>query len=155
MSRIILLLLLTPMIGGCALFGGPGSVAKGECKIFEAPKYAIKGKTQYDQDWADSTIEGGVGGCHWDRPAPRPASLDTPIITKAVVPPVKAKRHWLFNRAKDSAKAAVSKVWPEKPVAPVEASPPPPEPPAPVVPQPEPVPPPPRSPIDRLLHPNE
>jgi len=44
-------------LGGCMTTQGPGSVSKGECRIFHAPKYAVRGATQYDQDWIDPTIE--------------------------------------------------------------------------------------------------
>lgn len=94
------------ILGACvALAGcqttGTGSVEGGECKIFERPQFAVKGARQYDQDWVDSQIEGGVGGCHWQRPAPRPASLDTkPGAPKAAA--IRAPKHrGLVARFKD------------------------------------------------------
>ena len=48
-------------LAGCQTTG-IGSVKGGECKIFERPPYAVRGVRQYDQDWIDSTVEGGVGG---------------------------------------------------------------------------------------------
>lgn len=141
MKRFLPLLLL-PCLGGCVTTGG-GSVTGGECKVFEAPKYAIRGATQYDQDWADSTIEGGVGACKWVRPAPRPAELDAP---KAAPKPHKlpAKKNWLWRLK-----------WPHKAVAPVVNVP---EVPVAVTPiaDPPPAPPPaPRSVIDELLNPTD
>lgn len=62
---------------------GPASIAGGECKIFEPPQYEVRGARAYDQDWIDSQIEGGVGGCHWRGPAPRPATLDGAPALKA------------------------------------------------------------------------
>jgi hypothetical protein len=43
-----------------------------------APEYAVRGKTKYDQNWVDDTVESGVGGCGWQRPAARPPALDGP-----------------------------------------------------------------------------
>lgn len=97
MKRLALPLLLAVTLGGCMTTDGPGSVSRGECKVFHAPKYAVRGATQYDQDWTDSTIEGGVGACRWKRPAPRPAALNgaqpAPVAKKRVgwVKRVKAK----------------------------------------------------------------
>ena len=71
--RLALLLLLAPLLGGCAWQTVKGSVAGGECKVFERPEYVVLGKRPYDQNWIDGTIEGGVGACRWKRPAPRPA----------------------------------------------------------------------------------
>jgi hypothetical protein len=51
-------------------------VKGGECRIFDAPQYAVRGKTGYDQDWIDGNVEAGVGGCGWKRPAARPPELD-------------------------------------------------------------------------------
>lgn len=113
MIRILALLMLTPLLGGC-LHTGTGSVSGGECKIFDGPKYVVRGATQYDQDWIDPTIESGVGGCKWARPAPRPASFDAAPASKAVTKPV--KKRGLFRRVKD-------RVWPKASVAPVVQAP--------------------------------
>jgi hypothetical protein len=131
---------LLAALGGCVTTQGPASVS-GECAIFEAPRYAIRGKTQYDQDWADSTIEGGVGGCHWTRPAPRPAALDAPHPTPKPKP-APVKKPTALQRIK-------AKVWPTKPVAPVAVTPIA----LPLPPEPTPSAPPARSIIDELLNP--
>lgn len=139
MKRLLLLLLLFPL-AGCVTTDGPGSVS-GTCSVFTPPTYAVRGATQYDQDWIDPTIEGGVGACHWPRPAARPAALDAPHVAPHHAAAPKKKRPGLVARVK-------AKVWPTAAVAPVEA-----------VPEPEPAPvaPPaaPRSAIDELLNPSE
>ncbi|XUM19734.1 hypothetical protein ACRAVF_18895 [Bradyrhizobium oligotrophicum S58] len=147
-----LALLLFPLaLAGCATTSGPGSVAGGECKVFQRPAYAIRGATQHDQDWIDPTIESGVGACRWARPAPRPAEWDAPAPAPAKVakrpvkkadPKVDKKRGWLWKAIPTLAKKP--RPAPVAPVAPVVES----EPPAPAPP-----PPPPRSAIDILLHP--
>jgi hypothetical protein len=105
------------LLGGCATAPGPGSVATGECKVFEAPRYAVKGARPYDQDWIDSTVEGGVGACKWQRPAARPAELDTPPrAAKPKVATVKPKKNPLWVRMLHWRKSA-------PPAAPTEASP--------------------------------
>lgn len=89
MTRFALIALLALLLAGCAS-KGPASIAGGECKIFEAPAYEVRGEQPYDQDWIDSQVEGGVGGCHWKRPARRPASLDAaPGARRAVVKPAR------------------------------------------------------------------
>lgn len=74
-ARLALLCLAGLVLAGCQTTG-PASVKGGECRIFERPEYAVRGKRRYDQDWIDSQIEGGVGGCGWKRPKARPASID-------------------------------------------------------------------------------
>jgi hypothetical protein len=144
MARIALLLLLAPWLGACNL-QTLGSVAGGECKIFERPSYAVLGKRAYDQDWIDSQIEGGVGGCHWQRPAPRPPALDA---RPGVAAP--AKKPGLIRRLRDRVQPPAA--WPASAPAAVvplpQSEPPPPEPPSAP-------PPPPRSALDELLHPSE
>src|SRR4051794_15671112 len=84
MIRFASIGLLPLLLAGCAS-RGPASIAGGECKIFEAPQYEVRGKRAYDQDWIDSQVEGGVGGCHWTRPKPRPASLEAAPSGKIAV----------------------------------------------------------------------
>jgi hypothetical protein len=67
---------LTAALAGCAGTKRPASVAGGECRIFEAPPYEVRGQTSYDQDYIDGNVEAGVGGCGWKRPAARPPELD-------------------------------------------------------------------------------
>lgn len=97
--RLALLALLAPLLGACATNGG-GSVAGGECKFLERPTYVVRGARQYDQDWIDSTIEGGVGACGWQRPAPRPSQMDAPVVktpAKAAPAPKKPKHGMLWH----------------------------------------------------------
>lgn len=142
--RRILVLLVPLLLCGCATAPGPASISTGECKVFDAPTYAVRGARPYDQDWIDSTVEGGVGACHWNRPAPRPAAMDTPVKAHVIkAAPVKPKKkplwlrmlHW---RSKVPAPAVVA--------APVAA-------PLPAEPAPLPPPPVPRSAVDELLTP--
>lgn len=136
------------VLGGCVTTG-QGSVAGGECKVFDAPKYAVRGARPYDQDWIDSTIEGGVGACQWSRPLVRPAEWDAPVPLPKARPVTKKpkKAGWIWR--------ARSTVWPKKVVVPAQPAAvalpeivaPEPEPPA----APPPVA---RSAIDELLHPS-
>lgn len=147
-QRIFLRLLafsLLLVLGGCMTTGGPASVS-GTCGLFDAPKYAIRGATQHDQDWIDPAIESGIGGCNWARPAARPAEWDAAPVRKArpIAKPVK-KPGWIWR--------ARSTVWPKKIVVPAVMVPDPEPEPEPVAPPP--APPPPRSAIDELLHPSD
>lgn len=133
------------LLAGCAA-KGPASVAGGECRIFERPQYEVRGKRPYDQDWIDSQIEGGVGGCRWQRPAKRPASLDAaPAARPAVAAP--KRKPGLVKRIRDRIlpPAAAAPSPPAFPAvaAPIE----------PVPPPPAPAPPKPRAPVDELLDP--
>lgn len=128
--------LALPCLAGLVLAGcqttGPASVKGGECRIFERPEYAVRGKRRYDQDWIDSQIEGGVGGCGWRRPKARPASIDgkPKAVSKAAQKPV--QRPGIVQRIKD-------RVVPVPTPAPQPVA---------VVPAPAPVP---RDPVDELL----
>lgn len=72
------------LLTACAANHDLATLSDGACKAFPSPQYQIKGKTAYDQKWADETTEAGVAGCHWQRPAKRPAALD-PMPVKAHV----------------------------------------------------------------------
>lgn len=96
-ARIAMLGLAGLVLAGCQTTG-PASVKGGECRIFERPEYAVRGKRRYDQDWIDSQIEGGVGGCGWKRPSPRPASIEG-RPEKAVAKPV--RRRSVVERIKE------------------------------------------------------
>jgi hypothetical protein len=89
-ARISILLLVGMLAAGCA-HKGPASIAGGECKIFDRPEYEVRGQKQYDQDWIDSTIEGGGGGCGWPPPKPRPPELDAAPPARAAPSPMKRK----------------------------------------------------------------
>jgi hypothetical protein len=77
---------LTACAGNADKFG---SIKQDAAVSFEAPTYAVKGKTQYDQDWIDGQIEGGVAGLGWERPKPRPPELDMPAKPAAKPAPAK------------------------------------------------------------------
>lgn len=74
----------------------------GACSGFVAPPYAVKGKTRYDQQWADTQTEAGIAGCGWERPKARPLALDAkpvaakPMYVKAppITPNAQVKRRW-------------------------------------------------------------
>jgi hypothetical protein len=142
-KRALAVALLAASLGGC-ITTNQGSVTGGECKVFEAPKYAVRGARPYDQDWIDSTIEGGVGGCKWERPAPRPVELDAAPVPKARPAASKVKRGWIWR--------ARAKAWPVKALPAIVVQVPVAEPVPEAVPEPTPAPTP-RSPIDELLHP--
>lgn len=148
------LALLAPLLAGCAT-DGIGSIKGGECRIFERPEYAVRGKLQYDQDWIDGNIEAGIGGCGWKRPVARPSALDAPK-GHIVVRSAPVKKRGLLKRIKDRVAHPFS-----KPVAPIMQSPPfadrwtPIAKPTPPEPAPAPMPAPaPRDPVDELLHPD-
>lgn len=138
MSRLALFFLLPLLLGGCVTTQGPGSVTHGECKVFEAPRYAIRGATQADQDWIDPTIESGIGACKWARPVPRPAAAESRKAPRKVAK-TKKKRGWIWRELPKLSKPA--------PAPPVPLPAPAPEAPAPPAP-------PPRSALDELLRPS-
>lgn len=140
--RIGIVCLLALGAAGCAA-KGPASIAGGECKIFERPEYAVRGKRPYDQDWIDSQVEGGVGGCGWKRPAARPASFDAAPARKPapVAPP---KKRTVVQRIKDritGTPAPAPVPYVAAPIIPAVAAP-----------KPAPAP---RDPVDELLQPSE
>ncbi|MBR1150068.1 hypothetical protein [Bradyrhizobium sp. JYMT SZCCT0428] len=148
-ARVVVLLALLTLLGGC-MQATIGSVAGGECKIFERPTYVVLGKRPYDQDWIDSQVEGGVGGCKWKRPAQRPPELDAKA-GQVVIKPAPAKRRGIIKRIRyrilPAPKPAEKPTWPPAaaPIAPVLNPPPPP-----VAKPPEK----PRSALDELLDPS-
>lgn len=92
-ARAICLTLASLLLSGC-IFKGPASVLGGECKIFEAPRYVVLGKRAYDQNWINDQVEAGVGGCNWQRPKARPASIDGAPSAQ----PAQKKRRGLIRR---------------------------------------------------------
>ncbi|KGT79295.1 hypothetical protein MA20_12760 [Bradyrhizobium japonicum] len=146
MTRLASIALLALLLAGCAS-RGPASIAGGECRIFEAPKYEVRGARDYDQDWIDSQVEGGVGGCHWNRPARRPAAIEASPAPR--VAPAKPARRGIIRRIRD--RVLPTRSTPPAAAAPIEV------PPAPVIaPAPDPAPPrPPRSALERLLQPRD
>ena len=94
-------LFLTVALAGCAGTKLPASVAGGECRIFEAPPYEVRGKTTYDQDYIDGNVEAGIGGCGWKRPAARPPGLDArPKANKPAVHKAPKKKPGFLARVK-------------------------------------------------------
>lgn len=150
--RLAIAAVFSLLLGGCTQTL-TGSIAGGECKVFERPNYAVRGLRPYDQSWINSTVEGGVGACGWARPAPRPPELDAkPGQKKAAAKPT--KKRGLLRRIKDSVMPA-KRVWPDTTTTPVVSDPAPavvadpvPPPPAPLPPSP---PPNPRDAVDELL----
>lgn len=116
--------------------------------MFERPAYVVLGKTDYDQNWIDGNIEGGIGGCKWARPAPRPPELDTVAGYVPPAKPIPPKRKKLFQRIKERIKPAAAQAAP----APLQPQPeirhvaPGPTAPPPAPPQAQ------QSPVDALLH---
>lgn len=117
-GTFLLVMVLGGLASGCAHQSAPGFVSNGECKFLERPEYAVKGKAQPDQDWIDSTIEGGVGACGWQRPAPRPESAV--VKGKKVAPKAaKAKKPgWLSFAHGLRKQPAVAVEAPAEPAAP-------------------------------------
>ncbi len=141
MMRALIILAVASLLGGCAS-KGPASIAGGECKIFERPEYAVRGKKPYDQDWIDSQVEGGVGGCGWKRRAARPASIDGAADLKPG--PTSVKKRGIVKRIKDRVTGQKPAMEPVPYLAPTPAA------------QPAPAPPsPPRDRVDELLRPSE
>jgi hypothetical protein len=88
--------MLGTLLAGCVTTN-KGSVA-GECRLVSTPQYAVKGRTNYDQNWIDDTTERLVGGCKQARPKARPASLDAK--PKAAPLPKPAPKASLWERFK-------------------------------------------------------
>ena len=145
---LLVALFSTAMLAGCAGTNRPASVLGGECHVFERPQYVVLGKTRYDQRFVDTVVESGVGACGWERPAPRPASLNAAPGAKPA-PVVAPKKRGMFRRIKDrltGTPAPAQVAVPEFP-APLPA-------PAPQTVAPPALPPPaPIDPVKQLLHP--
>lgn len=65
--------------------------------MFEAPQFAVRGQTRYDQNWIDGNTEAGVAGCGWKRPQVRPAELGRAAAPRA---PIAKKKPTLRARVK-------------------------------------------------------
>lgn len=85
------------LLTGCAS-NLPASVAGGECRVFQAPDYAIRGKTQVDQNWIDDNTEAGIAACKWQRPKRRPEPAAkvaaAPVVSSVPAAAVKKRRWW-------------------------------------------------------------
>jgi hypothetical protein len=65
--RITLIVIVASIfLGGCAGHM-PGSVA-GECRVFDDPGFAVRGKRLKDSQWIGRTQEKGIEVCGWKRP---------------------------------------------------------------------------------------
>ncbi len=148
--RAAILALLAVLLAGCATNKEAfTTISGGEAKVFEAPPYEVRGVTQYDQNWIDSQVEGGVAAFGWPRPAPRPAAIET---RRAAQPMPLVKKPGIFKRTKAKLKKLVSRkpadqatmpdVWPPLETTPVIVQPPAPKPAAQ------------KAPIDELLTPS-
>lgn len=82
------------MLATCDHDGPVGSTLGGECRLVRTPKYAVMGKTPYDQGWINITTEAIVVGCAQPRPVARPASLDAPKAVAASKAKAKPKGWW-------------------------------------------------------------
>lgn len=142
-KRVLIICCLGLLLAGCATGKGITSIDGGESKVFEAPEYAIRGSTQYDQNWIDSQVEGGVAAFGWPRPKPRPPELDARSVPRTAVAKAAPSKGFI-KRIRDK----VATLKPEKPVefvgAPIVPA---------VAPRPEPPAPPPRKrdAVDELL----
>lgn len=142
LKRLGLLLLIALTVTACAGTNLPASVSGGECRVFEAPPYAVRGAARYDQRWIDSNVEAGVSACRWQRPQPRPAGLDAGV---SAVKRQAAAKPSLGKRVKATVRKVLHRVPAAEPaVAPVVE-----DAPAPAV-----APRPPRSDLDELLDPS-
>lgn len=139
--RMVLIAALALPLAGC-FEATRGSITGGECKVFDPPPFAVRGLRQYDQDWIDGNIEAGVGGCGWERPQVRPASMDASPAQKAKATPKPAKKRGIIKRIRDRIVHPLT-----VPVAPIVESP---LTPVIVVPAPPPL----LDPVDELLQPS-
>jgi rare lipoprotein A len=99
-ARILIICAVGLLLTGCQSGKMLTTIPGGEAKVFEAPPYAVRGVTKYDQGWIDSQVEGGVAAFGWPRPAARPASLDKHPAVRPVPAP---KKRGIIKRIKDSA----------------------------------------------------
>jgi hypothetical protein len=140
-ARILIISAVGLLLTGCQSGKMLTSIPSGEAKVFEAPPYAVRGVTKYDQGWIDSQVEGGVAAFGWPRPAARPASLDKhPAVRPAPAP----KKRGIIKRIKDRVTGKTPAIEPVPYLVP----------PVPAV-EPQPAPPPPRDRVDELLRPTE
>lgn len=92
MSRLALVVGSLLLLAGCGPKELPPASAAGECKLVEAPKYAVLGQRPEDQRWINRTTEAIVVGCNQPRPLPRPPGWSTHTVggkTVPIPPPVK------------------------------------------------------------------
>lgn len=73
LARAGVMCALAMTMAGCGTLR-PASVQGGECRVFSAPSFQVRGQTVRDQIWVDETIESGIASCGWTRPPRRPSS---------------------------------------------------------------------------------
>jgi len=78
MRKILGVALAAALLAACASQAGSIVGTIDSTKTISTPKYAVKGRTPYDQKWINVTTEALVDGFGQPRPKPRPASLDKP-----------------------------------------------------------------------------
>lgn len=74
-TRLGFLLFVVASLAACGTTKLPGS-ATGLCDIIPKAEYAVKGVTQYDQDFVDEAVTAGAT-CGHPAPKARPAEWDT------------------------------------------------------------------------------
>lgn len=84
------------LLMGCASNRDLATLSDGACSAFPRPTYQVKGRTAYDQRWADKTTEAGIAGCRWKRPLKRPASLMP--VKAPIAAPLPPKKPSLLQR---------------------------------------------------------
>jgi hypothetical protein len=67
LARIVCLVIVGFLLSGCAS-SLPASVSGGECKVFNDPGFAVRGKRLKDNQWIGKTQEKGIEVCGWKRP---------------------------------------------------------------------------------------
>ena len=73
------------------------------CEALPQQKVAVKGATEFDQPWIDTTSEAVIEGCDRKRPEARPPEWDRPLA-KEKPPVVKKKKPSIWQRIKPQAK---------------------------------------------------
>lgn len=64
--KIILLCVIVSVVTGCA--GKMPASVGGECRVFDDPGFAVRGKRLVDSQWIGRTQEKGIEVCGWKRP---------------------------------------------------------------------------------------
>lgn len=97
---------LGTLLAGCASNQTFATLTQGACEAFPRPTYQVMGKTHYDQEWIDVTVEAGVAGCKWMRPEARPAAFDA--APEKAKEPAKPKKKTLWDRLRFKKQAPTS-----------------------------------------------
>lgn len=106
------------MLGSCA--GHMPASVGGECRVFNDPGFAVRGKHLKDDQWIGTTQEKGIEVCGWKRPKFRPTVAAArqppkPALLPSAPPPtaseqqstpapvIPKKKHW-YDRFRKQAK---------------------------------------------------